>query len=152
MFLVLGSLILLALTYHVNARFTLYTSEATMVHLFIVRGIAMGMLFAPLVALTLSTIPESKLSQATGLFTVQRQIGAALGVALFETTFNFREVYQASAIGAVVDNSSPYFERIQDLLEASGIQQYGKNIFEAAVQAQNLPHGDCSKTGIYPGY
>ena len=138
MLLVLVSLILLALTYHVNARFTLYTSEATMVHLFIVRGIAMGMLFAPLVALTLSTIPEAKLSQATGLFTVQRQIGAALGVALFETTFNFREVYQASAIGAVVDNTSPYFERIQDLLEASGIQQYGKNIFEAAVQAQNI--------------
>ncbi len=52
MLLVLGSLILLALTYYVNARFTLYTSEATMVHLFIVRGIAMGMLFAPLVALT----------------------------------------------------------------------------------------------------
>jgi DHA2 family multidrug resistance protein len=138
MYLVLGSIILLALTYQVNARFTLYTSESTMIHLFIVRGIAMGMLFAPLVALTLSTIPESKLSQATGLFTVQRQIGAALGVALFETTLTFRQVYQTSSIGAVIDSSSPYFEHIQELLEATGIQQYGKNILEAALQAQQI--------------
>jgi len=109
-----------------------------MVYLFIARGIAMGMLFAPLVAMTLSSIPESKLSQATGLFTVQRQIGAALGVALFETTFSFREVYQTSTIGTAVDTSSPYFVRIQELLEASGIQDFGKNIFDAALHAQQV--------------
>jgi DHA2 family multidrug resistance protein len=138
MFLVLGSLILLALTYQVNARFTLYTSESTMVYLFIVRGIAMGMLFAPLVALTLSSIPESKMSQATGLFTVQRQIGAALGVSLFETILTFRQVFQTSTIGAAVDTSSPFFERIQERIETLGISKYGQNIFEAALQAQQI--------------
>ena len=137
-FLVFGSLILLALTYQVNARFTLYTSEKDMIYLFIVRGIAMGMLFAPLVAMTLSSIPESKLSQATGLFTVQRQIGAALGVALFETIFTFREVYQTSTIGAAVNTSSPYFMRLQELLETTGIQEVGKNIFDAALHANQM--------------
>jgi len=145
MFLVLGSLILLALTYQVNARFTLYTSEKDMIYLFIVRGIAMGMLFAPLVALTLSTIPESKLSQATGLFTVQRQIGAALGVALFETILNFRQVYQTSAIGSTINSTGPAFERVQDLLELSGIQEHGKDAVEAALQAQQLILGVVQK-------
>lgn len=138
MFLVLVSIILLALTYQFNSSFTLYTSENTMICLFIMRGAAMGILFAPLVALTLSTIPESKISQATGLFTVQRQIGAALGVAIFETILTVRQVYHSSAMGAAVDTSSPLFDRVQTLLEATGLSQCGKNIFEAALQAQQV--------------
>lgn len=145
MLLVLVSIILLALTYQFNSRFTLYTSEHTMICLFIARGVAMGILFAPLVALTLSTIPESKISQATGLFTVQRQIGAALGVAIFETILTVRQVYHTSAIGGSVDTSSPLFDRVQSLLEATGLSECGKNIFEAALQAQQVIIGVVEK-------
>ncbi|MBS0648402.1 MAG: DHA2 family efflux MFS transporter permease subunit [Verrucomicrobia bacterium] len=145
MFLVMGSIILLALTYQFNSRFTLYTSEHTMICLFIARGIAMGILFAPLVAITLSTIPESKIYQATGLFTVQRQIGAALGVAIFETNLTVRQVYHTAAIGATVDTSSPLFDRVQTLLETTGFTQCGKNIFEAAVHAQQVIIGLAQK-------
>ncbi len=144
-FLVLVSIVLLALTYQFNSSFTLYTAEHTMVYLFIVRGVAMGILFAPLVALALSSIPESKMSQATGLFTVQRQIGAALGVAIFETILTNRQVYHTSAIGSVVNTSNPLFERVQDLLEASGVNEFGKNIFDAALQAQQIIIGVVQK-------
>ena len=109
-----------------------------MMLVFIIRGAAMGLLFAPLVAMTMSTIPEEKFSHATGLFSVQRQIGAALGVALFETIFAFRQVFHTTTIGSAVDTSSPAFTAIQDRLEASVINRIGASVMNAALYAQEI--------------
>ncbi len=138
MFLVLCSIVVLAITYHFNSKFSLYTSESTMVWLFIARGAAMGFLFAPLLAITMSKISEEKISQASGLFTVQRQIGAALGVAVFETIFTNRQVYHSSAIGGVMDSSSPAFEQIAQKISLVGKTSFGSTAMEAFSQAQQF--------------
>ncbi len=138
MFLVLCSIVVLAVTYHFNSKFSLYTSESTMVWIFIVRGAAMGFLFAPLLAITMSKISEEKLSQASGLFTVQRQIGAGLGVAVFETIFTNRQVYHSSAIGGAIDPSSPAFEQIAQRVSLVGKTSFGSSVMEAFAQAQQF--------------
>jgi len=48
-----------------------------------IRGIAMGILFAPLTTMAISEITNQKMAQASGLLNVIRQIGGSLGVALF---------------------------------------------------------------------
>lgn len=138
MFLVLCSIIVLAVTYHFNSKFGLYTSEQTMVWLFIARGAAMGFLFAPLLAITMAKISEEKLSQASGLFTVQRQIGAALGVAVFETIFTNRQVYHSSAVGSAVDTSSPAFEHVSQNIAQIGKTDFGHSAHQAVLQAQQF--------------
>src|SRR3569832_250827 len=138
MFLVLVSIVVLAITYHYNSKFSLYTSESSMVWLFIVRGAAMGFLFAPLLAITMAKISEEKLSQASGLFTVQRQIGAALGVAVFETIFTNRQVYHSAAVGSVIDSSSPAFEKISQKISQIGKTDFGHSIGESLLQAQQF--------------
>jgi DHA2 family multidrug resistance protein len=137
-FLVLCSIIVLGLTYHFNSKFSLYTPEHAMVWLFIARGAAMGFLFAPLLSITMSKISEEKLSQASGLFTVQRQIGAALGVAIFETIFTNRQVHQTSTVGSAIDPSSPTFEHISQNIAQISKTHFGHSILDAAMQAQQF--------------
>ncbi len=138
MFLVLCSIVVLAMTYHYNSKFSLYTSEQTMVWLFIARGAAMGFLFAPLLAITMSKISEEKLSQASGLFTVQRQIGAALGVAVFETILTNRQVYHSISVGSAIDSSNPAFERVAQNISHISKTDFGHSAHEAFSQAQQF--------------
>jgi DHA2 family multidrug resistance protein len=144
-FLVVSGIVLLAFTYSLNSRFSLYTEEAHMVMIFSLRGAAMGLLFAPLVAMTMSTIPDEKLSHATGLFSVQRQIGAALGVAVFETIFTVRQVYHSAQFGAVIDTTNPLFVGTQASLKEFVVNHLGKSLQTAAAYAQEIIQGTIQK-------
>jgi len=135
-FLVMIGIICLGISYYLNADFTLYTSETTMIWLFAFRGVACALMFAPVVALTLGTIPEEKMAQATGLFTVQRQIGAALGVAIFETIFSTREIYHEAMYGSVIDQTSPMFQQVTMNLEAAARSNIGSGSWEVFTQAR----------------
>lgn len=136
-FLVITGIICLAISYQFNSRFTLYSEEDTMLWVFAFRGIACGLMFAPLVAVTLATIPEEKMVQASGLFSVQRQIGAALGVAVFETIFVRRQIFHAGTYGENVDVNSPAFAKVLSALETSAYSVYGSGV-DAIIQAQVL--------------
>ncbi len=136
--LVIIGIVGLGITYYFNADFTLYTSKSEILWLFAWRGVAMALMFAPLVAITLSTIPEEKMSQATGLFTVQRQIGAAMGVAVFETIFTLRATYHSAMYGLSVDPTSPAFEEVVLRLQGSAFTDSGSSALTAAMQAQQI--------------
>ena len=136
--LVIVGIIGLGITYCFNADFTLYTGHKEILVLFALRGVMMALMFAPLVTLTLSTIPEEKMSQATGLFTVQRQIGAAMGVAVFETIFTLRSTYHSTIYGLNVDATSPAYEHIALQLEHSVFTNGGSSPLIALAQAQQL--------------
>jgi DHA2 family multidrug resistance protein len=135
--LVMIGIICLGISYYFNASFTLYTSESTMLWLFIFRGVACALMFAPVVALTLGSVPEEKMAQATGLFTVQRQIGAALGVAIFETIFSMREIYHEAMYGIAVKQNSPIYQEITARLEDAARVNLGADGWEIATQVKH---------------
>ncbi len=137
-FLVVAGIVFLAITYYLNSKFTLYTQESTMFWVFTLRGVAMGLMFTPLVSITLSTIPEKQMAQATGVFAVQRQVGAVMGVAVFETILVNRQIYHNAIYGSVISEGTPIFVDAQASLEGMMQSQYGSNIYEAAVQAKQL--------------
>lgn len=134
--LVMIGIICLGISYYFNAGFTLYTSENTMLWLFIFRGVACALMFAPVVALTLGTIPEEKMAQATGLFTVQRQIGAALGVAVFQTIFSTREIYHQAMYGMVVNEHGPAYQEVAMKLELAAKNNIGSGSWETLTQVK----------------
>jgi DHA2 family multidrug resistance protein len=50
-----------------------------------VQGFALGFLFVPLTTISLSDVPVPELANATGLFTLLRQLGGSLGIAILTT-------------------------------------------------------------------
>jgi DHA2 family multidrug resistance protein len=137
-FLVIGGIIALGLSYHFNAKFSLYTEESTMLWVFAFRGLSMALMFAPLVTLTIGTIPEEKLAQATGLFSLQRQIGAALGVAVFETIFTERQVHHTEAFGQTLQQGLASFDQARESFGAFIAAHFGSTPEAALLQAQQL--------------
>ncbi len=51
----------------------------------LVQGFALGFLFVPLTTISLSDVPVPELANATGVFTLLRQLGGSLGIAILTT-------------------------------------------------------------------
>jgi DHA2 family multidrug resistance protein len=65
--------------------YTLATSARGVVNVLIIQGVAFSCLFIPLTTLALSSIPRHRLTDATGLNSLLRQVGGSIGLAVFAT-------------------------------------------------------------------
>ena len=50
----------------------------------IVQGLGLGLIFVPLSALTFATLPPELRTEATGLFSLMRNIGSSVGISIVD--------------------------------------------------------------------
>jgi DHA2 family multidrug resistance protein len=67
------------------SHYTLQTSTAGVISALVLQGVAFSCLFVPLTTVALATIPRHRLTDATGLNSLLRQIGGSIGLAVFAT-------------------------------------------------------------------
>jgi DHA2 family multidrug resistance protein len=67
------------------SHFTLATGTSQIMTALVIQGLGFSCLFVPLTTVALSTIPRHKLSDATGLNSLFRQMGGSIGLAVFAT-------------------------------------------------------------------
>jgi DHA2 family multidrug resistance protein len=103
--------ILMAYTFYQFSTLSLYSGRDDITIPLMLRGIGMGVLFAPLMAMAISDIPHQKMAQASGLLNVIRQIGGSFGVAAFGTILTRRTIYHTSTYGQQVDAYSDTFKQ-----------------------------------------
>jgi len=68
-----------------QSHFTLQTTASGVVGTLLVQGVGFACLFVPLTTAALSNVPRQRLTDATGLNSLLRQIGASAGLAVFAT-------------------------------------------------------------------
>lgn len=73
----------------------------------VLQGFALGFLFVPLSTTTLGSIARGGLANATGLFTLVRQLGGSLGIALLQVLEVRREDAATQELSAGVTLSNP---------------------------------------------
>ena len=83
--LILIGISLVATSAYLMSHYTLETGARTVVFAIIIQGLGFSSLFVPLTTVALSTIPRYRLTDATGLNSLLRQIGGSLGLATFAT-------------------------------------------------------------------
>ncbi|HEY1728793.1 MAG TPA: DHA2 family efflux MFS transporter permease subunit [Candidatus Baltobacteraceae bacterium] len=71
------------------------------------QGFALGFLFVPLTTLTLSGLPRHEIPNASGLFTLIRQIGGSLGIAILATLLERQTDMAQSVLASGVTLASP---------------------------------------------
>src|SRR5207302_3639027 len=90
------------LTFIVSAwqmsHYTLQTGSAGVVWALLVQGLAFSALMVPLNTLALASIPRHKLTDATGLNSLVRQIGGSIGLAVFATILQRSTVRAIAAV------------------------------------------------------
>ncbi|HEY1975754.1 MAG TPA: DHA2 family efflux MFS transporter permease subunit [Candidatus Baltobacteraceae bacterium] len=70
----------------------------------LIQGFALGFLFVPLTTMTLNDVPISDMAGATGVFTLLRQLGGSLGIAILTTLLSHRTAIAWNDLAAGVTN------------------------------------------------
>jgi len=73
----------------------------------VVQGFALGFLFVPLTTLTLAGVDRAELPGATGLYTLVRQLGGSIGIALLELLETRRQQYDQSILASTITLAHP---------------------------------------------
>ncbi|MCX6835840.1 MAG: DHA2 family efflux MFS transporter permease subunit [candidate division Zixibacteria bacterium] len=132
---ILGVL-LMAFTFYQFSTLSLYTESHDITFPLMLRGIGMGVLFAPLMAMSISEIPHQKMAQASGLLNVIRQIGGSFGVAVFGTILTRRTIYHAATYGQQVDAYSDTFKQTVMKMQSWAVHATGGTTGAALAKAK----------------
>jgi len=89
------------------AHVTLQTTSAGVVNAILVQGVGFSFLFVPLTTAALSNVPRTRLTDATGLNSLFRQIGGSVGLAAFATLLSRYQVHARHALIAHVTPENP---------------------------------------------
>jgi MFS transporter, DHA2 family, multidrug resistance protein len=86
---------------------TLQSTSGGIVHAILVQGVGFSFLFVPLTTAALSHVPRTRLTDATGLNSLIRQIGGSVGLAVFATLLSSYQVPARHALMAHVTPENP---------------------------------------------
>jgi len=98
---------------------TLESGRSDIIVPLIVQGIAFAFLFVPLTTVALANIPRHQMADATGLSSLLRQIGGAIGLAIFSTLIGSYAVVARGGIEPHLTLTRPeVWQRMQALQQS----------------------------------
>jgi DHA2 family multidrug resistance protein len=89
------------------SHFTLATGTWQIVGSLVWQGLGFGLIFVPLTTVALTNIERSKLTDATGLNALFRQIGGSVGLAIFATLLGRSATQARASLGAHLGMTNP---------------------------------------------
>jgi MFS transporter, DHA2 family, multidrug resistance protein len=100
----------------------------------IVSGFATGFIFVPLTVMAMGTLTTEQIGNATGIFSLMRNLGGSFGIAGVTTMLaRSSQIHQAVMVSHLTPYDSAFQQRLRDLAFASGIdplitpiEAYGK--------------------------
>ncbi|SYZ72572.1 Drug resistance transporter, EmrB/QacA subfamily [Candidatus Zixiibacteriota bacterium] len=131
-------LVIMAYTFYQFSTLSLYSERPEIMIPLYLRGLAMGILFAPLTTMAISEISHQRMAQASGLFNVIRQIGGSFGVAVFGSTLTRRTIYHAAIYGQQVNADSDSFKQTVMRLQHHVMHNFGTTAADALNKAKAL--------------
>jgi len=105
-----SGIILLAGSFFLNSQLSYLTEHSFVMLSLYIRGFALGILFTPLSAISLSEIPREKMGQASGISNVIRQLAGSFGVAILATMLTTRVAYHSEMYSQSVNTQSPVYK------------------------------------------
>ena len=95
---------------------TLESGRADIIIPLLIQGLAFAFLFVPLTTVALANVPRHKMADATGLSSLLRQIGGAIGLAVFATMIGNNAIVSRGGINPHLTETRPeVFQRLQAL-------------------------------------
>ncbi len=88
-------------------------SPTTMLIPIIVSGFAMSFVFVPMTTISYTTLKNTEMGNATGIFNLMRNIGGSVGISMVQTMLVRRQDYYQTQIGSHISANNP---RVQEAL------------------------------------
>lgn len=109
--LIMGGLLLLGLSFYMNTYLSLFTGKWYIMLSLYIRGLGMGVLFTPLLTVSLYDIANRDMAQASSITNIVRQMGGSFGVALMSHFLTERASYHYARYGAALDYTGEVYAR-----------------------------------------
>jgi MFS transporter, DHA2 family, multidrug resistance protein len=139
-----GGTILAGVIFWMSSIMTPQTSADDFFWPMIIRGLATVMMYLPLTLATLSPVPRSEISAASGIYSLTRQTGGSVGIAVLTMLLTNRQAFHRAVLVEKLSVTSPAVqERVQQL--AAGFAAKGKDAISALGQAYKLLDGMVSQ-------
>jgi DHA2 family multidrug resistance protein len=148
--IILGVL-LLGFSFYLNSNMSFLTEHSAVMVTLYLRGFAMGIMFTPLMAISLLEIPKDKMAQASGITNVIRQLGGSFGVAILATLLITRVSYHTEMYGESVMPHSETYQNISANIKQEIITHSGSSPATAARQSQAMIVGQLNKESYIRG-
>jgi MFS transporter, DHA2 family, multidrug resistance protein len=116
-----GAFLLFAVSYLMRARFTADASFLTFVLPQLVLGMAMGVFFVAMLAISLDRLPPHRLPAASGLSNFLRIVAGGFATSLFTTFWDRREALHQSRLTELVTPYDPAYAQTLTQLHTLGL-------------------------------
>jgi len=126
------------MSFYLNSLFSRLTEHDYIMTSLYIRGLAMGIIFTPLSAISLLEIPRHQMAQASGLFNVIRQLGGSFGVAILATLLSSRLKYHSTIYGEALNPNSEVFRNVTGHLSGYIQHTTGSSLGTSMLQAKSL--------------
>jgi len=113
--------IVFALVLWMRSHFNTDADFATILLPTIIQGVAMACFFVPLVTITLSGIPPSRIPAASGLSNFMRITAGAMGTSISTTLWENRSALHHAHLAEAINQGRPVAMQTLDGLQASGL-------------------------------
>ena len=115
---------LTAITCFLLGNLTLDVSGMHFVGPNVIQGIAMGLIFVPLTTTAMGTLKNEEIGNATGIFSLVRNIGAGVGISLVTTAVSRNtQSHQTTLAAHFSPYSSVFQEKLQALQQGLSLEQ-----------------------------
>ena len=109
-------IIMLAYSFILNFSFTFETDRAYILRSLIIRGVGLGILYPPLLTVSLTNIGRLEMAQASSISNIVRQVGGSVGVAIFTYMLAIRRDFHSQRYAeALAYTGETYQQTIQKL-------------------------------------
>ncbi len=138
--LVASGVVMVALGSMAFGHLTLASGTGDIVLPIVLQGVGFAALFVPLTTLALADIPRHRLADAAGLNSLVRQLGGAIGLAVFATLLGNYAVAARSGLSAHLSETDPFTQQRLAMLQ-SGLAARGLDPVSAASGARAALYG-----------
>lgn len=114
-FIIIG-LILLGSSFYLNQSLSLLTNSSYISMSLYLRGVGMGMLFSPLMNISLYNIPQQFMAQASSLTNIIRQVGGSFGVTIMSYFLAKRTAFHTQVYNEALNSSGETYRQTADKL------------------------------------
>lgn len=116
----------------------------------ILMGVGMGFLMIPLMTVSLATISNEKMGNASGVNNLARTMGGSMGISLTTALITrYAQVHQALLVGNVSPYNPAYQQQFQNIV--SGLSQYSDPV-TAQTRAMNVMYNIVVQQSVHFAY
>lgn len=136
--LIASGLILMAVSFYLNFFLSFLTEKWYIMMSLYLRGIGMGILFTPLLTLSLANIKSDMMAQASSITNIIRQMGGSFGVAIFSHILTQRTGYHTQRYSEALNYTGELYQQTVENLSLFARQTAGATAQTAQTLAEQM--------------